>query len=309
LILIDRTKVDPPGVLHEPNCKGLREQEQARLFYEKAVKQWQKKTSYEKARGKKKLAKSGKAKRIKTQNFEFEIYRDKEVKAKLAELFHNKCAYCEFRYVAGMTGDVEHYRPKGAIDTGGGESIWPGYYWLASDWENLLPSCRLCNSPNILIDLTDGMERTMGKSNFFPLEAGSPRATTKNELTIERPLILNPCRDAPGDHLEFFDRNGHKALLRGKTSMGKMTIDVCGLNRLELVKERVERLTQLEGLMADIQRAFQRLDRATSPVDREDFANEIQEKLKNLNEFKQPEKEYSALSSHEVDKFMKTLTR
>jgi hypothetical protein len=33
----------------------------------------------------------------------------------LTFLFHGKCAYCEGDYLAGMWGDVEHYRPKAKV--------------------------------------------------------------------------------------------------------------------------------------------------------------------------------------------------
>jgi hypothetical protein len=67
------------------------------------------------------------------------------VKQQLAVLFHNKCAYCESNYAAVITGDVEHYRPKGRIKASDKKAIWPGYYWLALTWENLLTSCKICN--------------------------------------------------------------------------------------------------------------------------------------------------------------------
>ena len=46
-----------------------------------------------------------------SEDFNREIYGCKDVKSKLREDQHNKCAYCE----TGLTGDfgaVEHYRPK-----------------------------------------------------------------------------------------------------------------------------------------------------------------------------------------------------
>ncbi|MEF9674035.1 hypothetical protein QNM99_25505 [Pseudomonas sp. PCH446] len=38
--------------------------------------------------------------------------------------------------------DVEHYRPKGAVSE---DASHPGYWWVAMDWDNLLPSCIDCN--------------------------------------------------------------------------------------------------------------------------------------------------------------------
>jgi hypothetical protein len=83
----------------------------------------------------------------------------------LKNVFYRKCAYCE-REISGYYGDAEHYRPKGAVKrkTVAGDfeepvceildpanrSILkkphPGYFWLAYDWRNLVPSCVYCNS-------------------------------------------------------------------------------------------------------------------------------------------------------------------
>src|SRR5262249_14198650 len=76
-----------------------------------------------------------------------------ELKFHLCELFHGKCAYCESRVRASYGGDVEHYRPKGKVDE---DNSHPGYYWLAYNPSNLLPSCALCN-------------QARGKMTHFPI--------------------------------------------------------------------------------------------------------------------------------------------
>jgi len=84
----------------------------------------------------------------------------------MENVFHRKCAYCE-RLISGYYGDAEHYRPKGTVTTGNEDGSLerptcevpdprrknklvtvnhPGYFWLAYDWRNLLPSCVFCNS-------------------------------------------------------------------------------------------------------------------------------------------------------------------
>ena len=75
------------------------------------------------------------------------------------EIFDNKCAYCETPLVR-QSADAEHYRPKAkvtykddeditrrprVIDHTGAEIEHPGYFWLAYNWKNLLPSCEICN--------------------------------------------------------------------------------------------------------------------------------------------------------------------
>ena len=74
--------------------------------------------------------------------FEFHAYKADEVKRRLEDLFHGKCAYCESFYAAQAPVDIEHYRPKGAVED---DPDHPGYWWLAMAWENLLPSCIDCN--------------------------------------------------------------------------------------------------------------------------------------------------------------------
>ena len=97
-------------------------------------------------------------------------------KTALERLFHKKCAYCEFKYKAGLTGDVEHYRPKGRFLTSDGKTIWPGYYWLAATWTNLVPVCSMCNRTNVVIDPTDGTRTDDRKGERFPLADESRRA-------------------------------------------------------------------------------------------------------------------------------------
>src|SRR5579872_571430 len=86
------------------------------------------------------------------------IYRDSydtpdgkrsRVEDQLAKSYSYKCAYCERICKA----DIEHYRPKKAVDE---EAQHPGYYWLCYEWSNLLPSCITCN-------------REGSKHNHFPV--------------------------------------------------------------------------------------------------------------------------------------------
>src|ERR1039458_2761253 len=71
----------------------------------------------------------------KQDGFEFNAYRHADVKTALSKMTRGKCAYCEDDYDATQPVDVEHYRPKGAIETDAGMTK-PGYWWLAAVWEN-----------------------------------------------------------------------------------------------------------------------------------------------------------------------------
>ncbi len=129
-----------------------------------------------------------------------------ELKWHLFDLFHGKCAYCESRPLVVTTGDVEHYRPKAKV-TG---QKHPGYYWLAYEVSNLLPSCELCNRPP-------------GKTNHFPIKRRYARKP-EDDLAKEEPYLLNPYDHNidPFEHLEFNDIGDvipHKGSHFGENSM------------------------------------------------------------------------------------------
>lgn len=149
--------------------------------------------------------------------FPFAVYRDPSVKQALERLFYGKCAYCESPYGPTQPVDVEHYRPKGAVE--GIEHR--GYWWLAMRWENLLPSCIDCNRSRDQKVPPEGVEvfllengqfnRTesllAGKGASFPLVGGVIRATSMDsDLAAERRLLLDPTHDNPDEHLEFYVR-------------------------------------------------------------------------------------------------------
>ena len=102
----------------------------------------------------------------------YKAYKNPDIRAALEEAFGGKCAYCETYYAATQPVAIEHYRPKGEV-TIDGKRVPPGYYWLASEWTNLLPSCTDCNSPRKQ-DLPEE-SRTAGKANASCSVAGCGR--------------------------------------------------------------------------------------------------------------------------------------
>ena len=149
--------------------------------------------------------------------------------------FHGKCAYCESLIAADQPGDVEHYRPKGrvTVNNSSANSVTfveagvtkphPGYYWLAYDWQNLLPSCIDCNRPNE--NKLPGVH--MGKRNYFPVKAY--RAVHPGDEIKEEPLLINPVSQEPSAHLKIDDTGLFEAL----TAEGQECIDVFCLNLRE----------------------------------------------------------------------------
>ena len=155
----------------------------------------------------------------------------KECKDLILTAYADKCAYCEGPIGAQTMGDVEHYRPKGAVRDQDNKIVYvakgkphQGYWWLAYSHTNLLPSCNMCNR----FTKANG-----GKGERFPV-AGF-RATKPGEEKRERPLLIHPARMNPSRHLALELDSG---FLKGLTKSGRTCITVLGLNRDILVRER-----------------------------------------------------------------------
>jgi uncharacterized protein (TIGR02646 family) len=161
--------------------------------------------------------------------------------------FYGKCAYCECDITGFQHGDVEHFRPKGGVTDELDRAIThPGYYWLAYDWHNLLPSCIACNQPTSVND------RKIGKHNRFPV-IGS-HAQTATEIANEQPLLINPASehddDDPANHLDIDISTG---LIIPLTERGRMCIEIFGLNvRDRLVEQRHSACREVKSLLTEL---------------------------------------------------------
>lgn len=181
----------------------------------------------------------------------YAAYKADDIRATLYDAFGGKCAYCETSYAATQPMAVEHYRPKGKVVVGG-KKVPPGYYWLASEWTNLLPSCTDCNSPRRQ-ELPGGLA-VAGKANAFPLASEETRATGPGTETGEARLVLHPYFDNPEQHLAYTWDTGTisdgwvepvRDSAGAASAQGAATIEVCALQRRGLVKARRERLLEL----------------------------------------------------------------
>jgi uncharacterized protein (TIGR02646 family) len=173
------------------------------------------------------------------------------------ELFYGKCAYCEVLLTGNQPGDIEHYRPKKGlvddefkpvVDAATGKQH-RGYYWLAYEWMNLLPSCANCNRPT-----TRGGHRS-GKGNRFPVRGA--RAFKPGDEANEEPLLLHPYLSDPDKHLKFDESTGVVAPL---TEEGGKTIEVLDLNRDGLLEERARACLTVRGLLSEFGSAINRSD-------------------------------------------------
>jgi hypothetical protein len=161
------------------------------------------------------------------------------VKAKLEACHHGKCCYCETHIPKPYAhSHVEHWRPKLSSRQVRDKKkrTWPGYYWLAYSWDNLLLSCFLCNS---------------NKSDLFPLKNPAARARHHGmRVEDEVPAILKPDGDRdPRDHITF---RGVEPV--GLTPLGRKTIEVLGLDSPKhgLRRDYLEKIHQARELSIDL---------------------------------------------------------
>src|SRR5262249_32684620 len=163
----------------------------------------------------------------------------------IAKIFHSKCAACESRFGVVNVVDVAHFRPKrGVVED---KSAW-GYWWLAYDWNNLLPLCSRCDQM---------------KGARFPI-AGKRALSPSDKLSREEPFLLDPCVDDPSAHLAF-DDNG---AVVGRTEHGRITIEIYGLNPAQLVDWRKQ---AIEDYLFRVKVTLSRMLRHRDPTAREDL--------------------------------------
>ncbi len=184
----------------------------------------------------------------KPYTFNAEVWR--RVKQFIFALANDMCGYCEGEVLLVTAGEVEHYRPKARVD---GEKKHRGYYWLAYEFSNYVPSCSNCNGAR-------------GKANQFPI-SGARALTSADDLAQEKPLLLHPFEHDPGKHLRFVVGGPQLTVgtVEGVTPEGKTSVDVYRLNRGPL---QVERQRVINDLRANLARIF---------VDREARARLISE--------------------------------
>jgi uncharacterized protein (TIGR02646 family) len=239
----------------------------------------------------------------------FVAYKGRDVIEALNTRFAGKCAYCESPYAAQAPVDVEHYRPKGGIEVDG-KLKKPGYYWLAADWTNLLPSCIDCNRKRTH-DFPAADPALRGKANRFPISNPDRRAAAPGEERRERRLLLNPCLDNPDQHLEFITEGAIRpALVRGKPSpMGAASIEVYGLDRPGLVHERQRILLRINGLMTRIRRTLARMDQAGNGQRRRELEEDLRDDIADLKSYALPAEPYSGMASQVIRAFLREIQK
>lgn len=196
------------------------------------------------------------------KGFPFKAYKEKKVIEAMENVFHGKCAYCEYRYDAGAPCDVEHYRPKGGIEING-KLHEPGYYWLAAEWTNLLPSCNDCNRMRYH-DFPDDGPEARGKANKFPIGNPKKRAKKPADVAGEERLLLHPYFDDPSQYLTFVEKGAIQAVAGPDGEalpMAKASIETYGLDRPGLSHAREDVWVRVAGI---VKRAKKDMDKASA---------------------------------------------
>ena len=152
-----------------------------------------------------------------------QYYSHPTVKSALRRIHKDKCCYCESKYGTSAYLHVEHFRPKGEVRQSFSDpKEYPGYYWLAYSWTNLLLACFDCN--------------TLYKNSLFPLKNPTRRARSHNDdVNREQRLLVDPTDDNPRSHIRFV-----ADIPVAETEMGTHTIEGLGLRRPNLVEARLE---------------------------------------------------------------------
>ena len=274
MIFVERTTVDKPKALVGKDSKAEAELKKARQHFQKTD----------------------------PGSFEFQVYKDTTVKTALKELFHGKCAYCETKYDASQPVDIEHYRPKGAVMVDG-KPVKPGYWWLAADWDNLLPSCIDCNRRRNQTT-AEGKKGSSGKANLFPISDEKKRAREEGGETNEEPLLLDPCRHRPEEYLTFGDEGvvrTHEKATGVKARVAAESVAVYGLNRSGLASQRKNLSLLLAGRLITVETA------ATACAANNDDAEqrkELADVLRQLQQDRNAKSAYAALARQSADQVL-----
>ena len=213
MLHVERGRVGPPKALGDAQARHAREE--VRDFFSRP------------ARSRRQLSFS----------FDPAIYAGTAVVDALVELFMNKCAFCESAVGLTAPPQVVQLRPTQAALDLDGKIAADHYWWLAYEWENLYLSCPHC-------------ARVRGTR--FPVAA--PRArpgVIGPKLDAERPLLLDPCRDAPEQHLLYLSDNK----VVSDDERGRTTCEMFDLNRPALVTARRDARRVLE---VEFERALKR---------------------------------------------------
>lgn len=208
----------------------------------------------------------------------------KGVKRELQSVQHNKCCYCESKIIEqNAHHDVEHFRPKVSFrnekDSGKKSRTYPGYYWLAYDWNNLFYSCKICNETK--------------KNDIFPVKDPAARkreCDDGKDIKNETALLIDPSSDDPEKHIKF-----SLEYIYGETDEGKMTINIIGLDRKELNNARRELFLRILDELSLLRRNERAYKIANDPLIKNTLHSNIQFLQKKLINYYKDSSEFAGM--------------
>ncbi len=187
------------------------------------------------------------------------VWRKDYIVKALMEMSHNKCCYCETNLTTQVRNmEVEHYHFK------------DGYPDEVVSWENLLPSCRQCNS---------------NKGTYDTIKDGD---------------IIKPTDDDPRDYLYL-----HCFMIKSKDnaleSKGRKTVDILDLNnRTRLVNPRIQIASEIDEKLQNI---YEKMCAYANRQDGKQYGrSRITNGILDLLKLAQPDAEYSAFISTVLSK-------
>ena len=148
-------------------------------------------------------------------------YKTPDVKVALKKLYNGKCGFCEQKIEVFQ---VEHFRPK---------SI---YYWLAYSWDNLLVSCPRCN---VLKKDKFSIKATSITTQF---DINKIHNLAEEYAKQEQNELIHPEIEDNFTSLFEFNDEGE---ISATDKRAKYTIEICGLNRIDLQEYRRQILSNL----------------------------------------------------------------
>jgi hypothetical protein len=245
-----------------------------------------------------------------TKAYAFAYYKEPDVIAALNTLFHNKCAYCEGKIASTGPIDVEHFRPKGRI---AGEQHHLGYWWLATEWTNLLSSCIDCNRGRhqtlLGIEgdqrLTQG-ERLSGKHDHFPV-AGLRATLATDDHSLEDPLLIDPTCVDPDEHIGW-KVVADRPLAVAVSPYGQTSIDLFGLNRSKLAEARHEFQLKLDEEFACLKVTITKISKETTDEGVRDWMPVLQMHIDKFFRHAETNNEYSAFARYIVESRYNTIS-
>jgi hypothetical protein len=173
------------------------------------------------------------------KDFKFSSELWGELKDHLQDMFSGRCAYCEALFLSVSFGDVEHYRPKAEVTD---EANHLGYYWLAYEPSNYLPSCMLCNQK--------------AKRNYFPIE-GVRASSPADDLQKEEPMLFNPYNHNYFDYICYIPSRGQNGLeptagkAVGISKRGEESVKIYDLDREWLIRKRRKAQISVRALLKE----------------------------------------------------------